>query len=115
MQFRKPATETLVADFDWTQQELDDIQTVLPQAVEMLVKGGRLAAISFHSLEDRIVKRFIRNASRPQSLPPELPVIPDQASPSLKPVGKKIRASEEEIDANPRARSAILRVAEKSQ
>ncbi len=108
-----PATKTFQALRIFINQELEDIKEVLPQAVEMLAKGGRLVTISFHSLEDRIVKRFMRNESRPQTLPPELPVLPEQSSPRLKLIGKKIRASDAEIALNPRSRSAILRVAEK--
>lgn len=108
-----PATRTFQALRIFINHELEDIEQVLPQAVTALAKGGRLAAISFHSLEDRIVKRFIRDASRPPSVPIAIPVMPDDSQVSLKPVGKKQRASTQEISNNPRARSAVLRVAEK--
>jgi 16S rRNA (cytosine1402-N4)-methyltransferase len=108
-----PATKTFQALRIFINHELDEINDVLPQAVDVLSQGGRLAAISFHSLEDRIVKRFIREESTPKSYPPELPIIPDYDDVKLKMIGKKIRATEEEIKQNPRARSATLRVAER--
>lgn len=108
-----PATRTFQALRIFINRELEDIEQVLPQAVEVLAPGGRLAAISFHSLEDRLVKRFIRDESRPPELPPELPVMPDMSKVRLQPVAKQIRAGQAEIERNPRARSAVLRVAEK--
>ncbi len=108
-----PATKTFQALRIFINRELDDIKEVLPQAVDVLCPGGRLAAISFHSLEDRIVKRFIRDESTPKEYPPELPIMPDDSDVKLKPVGKKVRATEKEINENPRARSATLRVAER--
>ena len=85
----------------------------MPQAVDVLCPGGRLAAISFHSLEDRIVKRFMRDQSTPKAYPPEIPIMPDNSNVQLKLIGKKIRATKEEINQNPRSRSATLRVAER--
>ena len=108
-----PATKTFQALRIFINRELEDIEDTLPQAVAALKRGGRLAAISFHSLEDRLVKRFIRDASRPPELPVGLPVMPDESLITLKQVGKQIRANDDEIKANPRARSAVLRVAEK--
>ena len=108
-----PATKTFQALRIFINRELEDIEQVLPQAVAALGKGGRLAAISFHSLEDRIVKRFIRDESRLPSIPFAIQVMPDDSQVSLRPVGKKQRASATEISTNPRARSAVLRVAEK--
>ncbi len=108
-----PATKTFQALRIFINRELDDIKDVLPQTIDALRTGGRLAAISFHSLEDRIVKRFMRDQSSPTEYPPELPIMPDNSNVRLKLVGKKIRASEEEINENPRARSAVLRVAER--
>jgi len=108
-----PATKTFQALRIFINRELDESKEVLPQAVDVLCPGGRLAAISFHSLEDRIVKRFIRNESMPKEYLPELPIIPDYSDVKLKIIGKKIRAAEEEIKENPRARSATLRVAER--
>ena len=110
-----PATKTFQALRIFINRELDDIREVLPQAVEVLEPGGRLVAISFHSLEDRIVKRFMRQQSTVENYPPELPVMPDQEHVKLKLIGKKIRASDAEIDENPRARSAVLRIAERRQ
>ena len=108
-----PATKTFQALRIFINRELEDIEQVLPQAVAALGKGGRLAAISFHSLEDRIVKRFIRDESRLPSIPFAIQVMPDDSQVSLRPVGKKQRASATEISTNPRARSAVLRVAER--
>ena len=79
----------------------------------MLAPGGRLAVISFHSLEDRLVKRFIREQEKGDRFPPDLPVTAAQLQPRLRAVGKPIRPSETEVRENPRARSAILRVAER--
>ncbi len=110
---RHPATKSFQAIRIFINRELDDLEAVLPQAVDVLAPGGRLAVISFHSLEDRIVKRFIRDQHRGPQLPPDLPVMPDRYRPRLQPVGKQIRADETEIQANPRARSAVLRVAER--
>jgi 16S rRNA (cytosine1402-N4)-methyltransferase len=110
---KHPATRSFQAIRIFINRELEDLEEALPQAVEALAPGGRLAVISFHSLEDRIVKRFIRDQHRGPQLPPDLPVIPEGYAPRLKPVGKQIRAEESEIDANPRARSAVLRVAER--
>ena len=86
----------------------------LPQAVAALNPGGRLVVISFHSLEDRIVKRFLRDESRPPQLPGRLPLrAAELPPPRLRLVGKPIMPTAAEIDANPRARSAVMRVAER--
>ena len=108
-----PATKTFQAFRIFINHELDEIKEVLPQAADVLCKGGRLAAISFHSLEDRIVKRFLRAQSRPKEQPPEIPILENCSDTKLKLIGKKIRPSKEEIKNNPRARSALLRVAER--
>ena len=105
-----PATRSFQALRIFINKELDDLEAVLPQALQALAVGGRLAVISFHSLEDRIVKRFMRDQARPQQ--PELPMAPAVPA-SLKLCGKAQRASDAEITANPRARSAVLRVAER--
>ena len=95
-------------------QELQQLALALPQALELIKEGGRLVVISFHSLEDRIVKRFMRHAACPDNLPKSLPVTAAQLpAAQLRLCGAPQRASAEEIRANPRARSAIMRVAEK--
>ncbi len=111
---KHPATRTFQAIRIHINRELEDLEQVLPQAVEVLAPGGRLAVISFHSLEDRIVKRFIRAESRGEDrLPRGLPVTNAQVHNRLRPVGKAVRPSAEEVERNPRARSAVLRVAER--
>jgi 16S rRNA (cytosine1402-N4)-methyltransferase len=87
----------------------------LPQAADLLQPWGRLAVVSFHSLEDRIVKNFIRTRSQADTLPRGVPVrAADLPRPQLTAVGKAVKASEAEVRRNPRARSAMLRVAEKN-
>ena len=109
-----PATRTFQALRIHVNQELEELSLVLPQALKALKPGGRLAVISFHSLEDRIVKNFIRDNARPDDLPTRLPVrAADLPVPRLQVVGKPVRASQRELARNPRARSAVLRVAEK--
>ena len=111
-----PATRTFQAIRIYINQELEELSLVLPQCVELLAPHGRLAVISFHSLEDRIVKRFIRAEASPDRLPAKLPVRQAEvAVPHLVPVGKAIRASAAEVAANPRARSAVMRVAERTE
>jgi 16S rRNA (cytosine1402-N4)-methyltransferase len=84
--------------------------------VAALAPGGRLVVISFHSLEDRIVKRFMRDASRPPQLPARLPVrAADLPKPKLALVGKPVRPSDDEVAANPRSRSAVMRIAERTE
>ena len=83
--------------------------------MNILAPGGRLAVISFHSLEDRRVKQFMRREARGGEFPPDLPVTQAQFNPKLRLVGKAIRAAEAELENNPRARSAVLRVAERTQ
>ncbi len=114
-QGQHPATRSFQAIRIHVNQELEELSLALPLAVEALRAGGRLVVISFHSLEDRIVKRFLRDASRPPQLPARLPVrAADLPPPRLKLVGKPISPSLAEIAANPRARSAVMRVAERT-
>jgi 16S rRNA (cytosine1402-N4)-methyltransferase len=109
-----PATRTFQAIRIHLNQELEELSLVLPQCVELLEGGGRLVVISFHSLEDRIVKRFMREASRVDTLPPGFAVrARDLPRPKLRTVGKARRPGADEVALNPRARSAIMRVAER--
>jgi 16S rRNA (cytosine1402-N4)-methyltransferase len=110
---KHPATRTFQALRIFVNDELGQIERALPQALDLLAPRGRLVAISFHSLEDRLVKQFIRRHSEPDPALAALPQLPPQAQLRLRRVGRKQRASAEEIRANPRARSALLRVAEK--
>lgn len=109
-----PATRSFQALRIFINQELEELTTVLPDCVARLREGGRLVVISFHSLEDRIVKRFLRDEARPPQLPSRLPVrAADLPPPRLQLVGKAQRPGEAEVAANPRARSAVMRVAER--
>ena len=108
------ATRTFQALRIHVNQELEQLTLVLPQAMDVLRPGGRLVVISFHSLEDRIVKRFMRDEASTDRLPKNLPLRSiDLPQPHLRLVGKPVKASNEEVAANPRARSAVMRVAEK--
>ena len=109
---KHPATRSFQAIRIFINSELDEITAVLDQVIDVLAPQGRLAVISFHSLEDRIVKRFIRDEYRGEQAPLEFPLAGMDYVPRLKPVGKVIRASEAELNDNPRARSAVLRLAE---
>jgi 16S rRNA (cytosine1402-N4)-methyltransferase len=110
-----PATRTFQAVRIHLNQELEELEVALPRASSLLGPGGRLAVISFHSLEDRIVKNFIRERSTGDTLPKGVPVRARDIPPAeLTPVGKAIKASEAEVRRNPRSRSAVLRVAEKN-
>lgn len=109
-----PATRSFQALRIHINQELRQLEVALPQALELLTSGGRLVVISFHSLEDRVVKNFMREQSATDGLPKNLPLRADQLpKPKLRLVGKAIKASPAEVEANPRARSAVMRVAEK--
>jgi 16S rRNA (cytosine1402-N4)-methyltransferase len=111
---QNPATRTFQALRILVNRELEEIALMLPQAVQRLAPGARLAVISFHSLEDRLVKRFLRACSQ-SGLPRDLPIrARDLPQTPLTIVGKAVRASEAEIAANPRARSATLRAAERT-
>jgi 16S rRNA (cytosine1402-N4)-methyltransferase len=110
-----PATRTFQALRIFLNQELEELSLALPQCAEILAPGGRLAVISFHSLEDRIVKRFIRSQQDRDDLPSNFPVrAADLPQPRLIAVGKAIRPSKQEVTRNPRSRSAVLRVAERT-
>jgi 16S rRNA (cytosine1402-N4)-methyltransferase len=112
-QRKHPATKTFQAIRIFLNDELHQLDLALQASVELLAKGGRLCVISFHSLEDRRVKRFMRNASREPEAYRGLPRIPEDQRPPFRLVGKAQTASEDEVRANPRARSARLRVAER--
>lgn len=110
-----PATRMFQAVRIFINRELEEIAAVLPQAAGYLKTGGRLAVIAFHSLEDRMVKQFIRRHSRPQPLPKWAMVKEsERPQPPLLEIGKAQKAGEVEVAANPRARSAVLRVAERT-
>jgi 16S rRNA (cytosine1402-N4)-methyltransferase len=108
-----PATRTFQALRIATNDELETLQHTLAAAVRALSPGGRLVVISFHSLEDRIVKQFIARESATCTCPPEQPVCTCHTVPSLKPVGKPVKPTDDEIERNSRSRSAIMRVAER--
>jgi 16S rRNA (cytosine1402-N4)-methyltransferase len=109
-----PATRSFQALRIHVNQELDQLALALPQAQALLKAGGRLVVIAFHSLEDRIVKRFLRAAAAPDDLPRNLPLRAHEApQPTMRLVGRARRASAAEVATNPRARSAIMRVGEK--
>ncbi len=110
---KHPATRTFQALRMFINDELGQLERGLAGAVKALAPGGRLAVISFHSLEDRLVKRFMQRESQVNPALGKLPVIPAEARPRLKLVGRKLRPSEAEVARNPRARSALLRVAER--
>ncbi|OUR64098.1 16S rRNA (cytosine(1402)-N(4))-methyltransferase [Methylophaga sp. 42_25_T18] len=110
---KHPATRTFQAIRIHINNELEDLKVALDQALDALAIGGRLVVISFHSLEDRIVKRFFRDEAKGDDLPPDFPIRADQLNPRVKIIGKAIKASEQELAVNPRARSAVLRVVEK--
>ncbi|MEF8753203.1 MAG: 16S rRNA (cytosine(1402)-N(4))-methyltransferase RsmH [Accumulibacter sp.] len=108
------ATRTFQALRIHINQELEQLALVLPQAMAVLKSGGRLVVISFHSLEDRIVKRFMRSQAAPDDAPKSLPLrAAELPQPRLRLVGKPVRASAAEVASNPRARSAVMRIAEK--
>ncbi|MCF2857457.1 16S rRNA (cytosine(1402)-N(4))-methyltransferase RsmH [Pseudoalteromonas sp. SMS1] len=112
---KHPATRTFQAIRIYINSELEEIQTALTAALDVLKPGGRLVVISFHSLEDRIVKQFIKKQSKGEAVPRGLPLTDAQLNKNLtlKAIGKAIKPSKAEIDANPRSRSSVLRIAEK--
>jgi len=110
---KHPATRTFQALRMRVNDELEALAAALPQALGLLAAGGRLCVISFHSLEDRAVKRFIQRESQGDPVYAGLPDVPPHARPRLRRIGRAIRASDAEVARNPRARSAVLRVAER--
>ena len=112
---KHPATRAFQAIRIRVNRELDDLEVLLDGAIDLLAVGGRLVIISFHSLEDRMVKRYMRNMARGEQLPAGVPVVDSALNRRMKLVGKAVRASADEVAANNRSRSAIMRVAEKIQ
>lgn len=110
---KHPATRAFQAIRIHVNRELEDLVLCLDRALEKLKPGGRLVIISFHSLEDRIVKRFIRKHQKGDELPSWLPVTEAQLNRRMKSLGKAVKPSPQEVADNPRARSAVMRVAEK--
>ncbi|NQX90296.1 MAG: 16S rRNA (cytosine(1402)-N(4))-methyltransferase RsmH [Halioglobus sp.] len=110
---KHPATRSFQAVRIKVNRELEDLQDFLTGALDLLRVGGRLVVISFHSLEDRMIKRYMRDMARGDSLPAGVPVTERQRNRRMRLLGKPVRASEEEIERNVRARSAVMRVAEK--
>jgi len=110
---KHPATRAFQAIRIFINEELEDLEIALKQVPLLLKESGRFVAISFHSLEDRIVKRFIRLEERGAEVPREIPLLHSQLERRLRAVGKPIREQEQQVDSNPRARSAIMRVAER--
>lgn len=112
---KHPATRTFQAIRIYINRELQDLEDLLDDIVPLLKPAGRLVVISFHSLEDRIVKRFMRDQSRGEQLPARLPIKDADVVRHLKIVGKPVKPGDEELDSNRRARSSIMRVAERTQ
>ncbi|MBV6449241.1 16S rRNA (cytosine(1402)-N(4))-methyltransferase RsmH [Nitrosomonas sp.] len=114
---RHPATRTFQAIRIFLNRELEELLLVLPQCVELLNPGGRLVVISFHSLEDRMVKQFMRKAASTDELPRGVPLrekdVQRLSKQTLRVIGRAVRPGEREVEENARARSAVMRVAEK--
>lgn len=110
---KHPATRSFQAIRIFINRELEDLESALEQAVRLLVPAGRLVVISFHSLEDRLVKRFMRAQAKGPQLPRGLPVRGDSVQSDFALVGRAIRVADSELRDNPRARSAIMRVMER--
>lgn len=110
---KHPATRAFQAIRIFINRELEDLEFALAGMVDKLAIGGRLVVISFHSLEDRIVKRFMRDQARGVQLPRHVPVVDSDVGKKLTLIGKAIKPSEQEIAINPRSRSAVMRIAER--
>lgn len=110
---KHPATRSFQAIRIHVNRELDDLKMLLEESVAMLAEGGRLVVISFHSLEDRIVKQFFKGQDRGPQLPRNIPIQSLERGPHLKIVSKPVKAKDEEVSLNVRSRSAIMRIAEK--
>ncbi|CEG56425.1 16S rRNA (cytosine(1402)-N(4))-methyltransferase RsmH [Legionella fallonii] len=110
---KHPATRVFQAIRIYVNQELNDLTSCLEQCIEILAPGGRLAVISFHSLEDRIVKQFMRNKEQGTRPPAEVPLRYEQIKTNFKRIGKAVMPQQDEINNNVRARSAVLRIGEK--
>jgi len=110
---KHPATRSFQAIRIFINRELDDLAAVLEQSLQMLMPGGRLVVISFHSLEDRMVKQFIQRKEKGAPVPRNLPIRDDMLQRELKSIGKAVKASAAEVERNVRSRSAIMRIAEK--
>ena len=112
---QNPATRTFQALRIFVNSELEELSLILPKCLDLLAEGGRLVVISFHSLEDRIVKQFIQSEQNRDDLPSKFPVkAKDLPQPRLMAVGKAIKPSLNEVKQNPRSRSAVMRVAERT-
>jgi 16S rRNA (cytosine1402-N4)-methyltransferase len=110
---KHPATRSFQAIRIKINRELEDLQAFLSVALDMLCVGGRLVVISFHSLEDRLVKRYMRDMARGDPLPRGVPVTDSQVNRRMRLIGRAVKASVEEVAGNARARSAVMRIAEK--
>ncbi len=110
---KHPATRAFQGIRIFINRELDDLSSTLGDVVQLLKPSGRIAVISFHSLEDRIVKRFFREQSRGKDLPMSIPVTESMLDKKLKILGKPFKASEAELEENIRSRSAVMRIAER--
>jgi 16S rRNA (cytosine1402-N4)-methyltransferase len=110
---KHPATRTFQAIRIYINNELEDLKAGLEQALDVLAVGGRLVVISFHSLEDRIVKRFFRDQALGDDYPSDFPIRAVDLNPRIRLIGKAIKAGKTELASNPRSRSAVLRIVEK--
>jgi 16S rRNA (cytosine1402-N4)-methyltransferase len=111
--FKHPATRSFQAIRIFINDELGELEKTLAMMPGILTKGGRMSVISFHSLEDRMVKRFMKRKALGEQLPKGLPIMDSELNRELKLIGKATKASKTEVEQNPRSRSAVLRVAEK--